>query len=80
MDRTDDRVPRLDFRVARREPGRPLANQSTASFTIVPAYGLDAVAGSDLVIVCPTRIRDEEEYPAEMSTCSVSPMSQAVRC
>ena len=37
VDRTDDRVPRLDFRVCAPEPGRPVANQSTASFTIVPA-------------------------------------------
>ena len=66
VDRTDDGVPRLDFRVCAPEPGRPLATQNTASFTIVPTYGLDAVAGSDLVIVCPTRIRDDEEYPAEV--------------
>ena len=55
VDRTDDGVPRLDFRVCAPEPGRPLATQNTVSFTIVPTYGLDAVAGSDLVIVCPTR-------------------------
>ena len=63
VDRTDDGVPRLDFRACALEPGRPLATQNTASFTVVPTYGLDAVAGSDLVIVCPTRIRHRRRVP-----------------
>ena len=80
VDRTDDGVPRLDFRACAAEPGRPLATQNTASFTVVPTYGLDAVAGSDLVIVCPTRIRPDDEYPAEVLDVLRSPMNPAVRC
>ncbi len=66
IDRTDDGVPRLDFRVCALEPGRPLATDDTGYFTISPTCGLDAVAGSDLVIVSATPIREDEEYPAEI--------------
>ncbi len=66
LDRTDDGVPTLDFRVCALEPGRPLATKNVAPFSIVPSHGLDAVAGSDLVIVAATLIREDEEYPAEV--------------
>ncbi|HET9172954.1 MAG TPA: helix-turn-helix domain-containing protein [Actinospica sp.] len=48
IDRTDDGVPPFDFRVCGEHPGKPLAS---TGFHLVPAYGLDAVLGADLVVV-----------------------------
>jgi transcriptional regulator GlxA family with amidase domain len=66
LDRRDDGVPPFDFRVCAVEPGRPLATKNTAGFAIVPQHGLDAVAGSDLVIVSATQVRTHEPYPPEV--------------
>ena len=63
LDRTDEGVPAFDFRVCADSPGTPLATTNTASFSITATHGLDAVAGSDLVIASATRIREQEEYP-----------------
>lgn len=59
LDRTEDGVPRLDFRVCAERPGRPLDTQVGAQ--IVPERGLDAVRGADLVVVPAATIRDD--YP-----------------
>ena len=48
IDRTSDGVPKIDFRVCGERPGEPL---SSTGFGVVPAYGLDAAAGADLVAV-----------------------------
>jgi transcriptional regulator GlxA family with amidase domain len=48
IDRTEDGVPPIDFRVCGERPGVPLRSQG---FGIVPAYGLDALADADLVAV-----------------------------
>lgn len=64
IDRTDDGIEPFDFRVCGIEPGRPLATKNRDPFTITPQHGLDAVAGSDLVIVSPTIPRPEQTYPA----------------
>ena len=53
LDRAGEGI-EFDFRVCGIEPGRPLAAKLTTPATITPAHGLDAVAGSDLVIVSPT--------------------------
>jgi AraC family transcriptional regulator, transcriptional activator FtrA len=66
LDRTDDGVPAFDFRVCTPDPGRPLTTKNASPFTITPGQGLDAVAGSDLVIVSATQIREDHEYPAEV--------------
>jgi len=62
IDRTDDGVPPFDFRVCSTRPGEPLRT-SSGTHVITP-YGLDALAGADLVAVPATTIRDE--YPAEV--------------
>lgn len=66
IDRTDDGVPPFEFRICAAEPDRPLRTKTTTGLTIAATHGLDAVAGSDLVIVAATPIRDDEEYPAEV--------------
>lgn len=64
LDRSDDGIEPFDFRVCGLEPGVPLRTKSLDPFAITPHYGLDAVAGSDLVIVSATLIRPDEDYPA----------------
>jgi transcriptional regulator GlxA family with amidase domain len=54
----------FDFRVCAVEPGRPLAAKTTTPMSVTPTHGLDAVVGSDLVVVCPTP--NVEDYPAEV--------------
>ncbi len=65
VDRTDEGIEPFDFRVCGLEPGRPLATRNAGGFTITPHLGLDAVAGSDLVIVAATQPRPDDEYPEE---------------
>ncbi len=65
IDRTDDGVPAFDFRVCALDPSRPLTTQTTAPFTITASHGLEAVRGSDLVVVGATPARRPEEYPPE---------------
>jgi len=48
IDRTEEGVPRFDFRVCGEHPGRPLRS---TGFGIVAGYGLDAAAEADLVAV-----------------------------
>jgi AraC family transcriptional regulator, transcriptional activator FtrA len=59
IDRTEDGVPPIEFRVAGERPGEALRTSVPAFFT--PQHGLDAVAGADLVAVPAAAIR--EEYP-----------------
>jgi len=67
IDRSDDGVPLIDFRVCSLTPGVPLATKNLSPFSIVAPHGLDAVAGSDLVVVAATPVRrDGESYPAEV--------------
>lgn len=60
LDRSDDGLPVLDFRVCGPAAGTPLSTTSGAA--IVPQYGLDGMRGVDLVCVGATRLR---EYPEE---------------
>lgn len=66
IDRTADGVPSFEFRVCSPTPGVPLAAKDVATITVTAKHGLDAVAGSDLVIVCATPIRPASGYPEEM--------------
>lgn len=66
LDRSDDGVPPIDFRVCSPTPGVPLATKNLSPFSISAPYGLDAVAGSDLVIASATLVRAPEDYPAEV--------------
>jgi transcriptional regulator GlxA family with amidase domain len=63
LDRTDDGVPTMDFRVCAEHPGQAYATQNVAGFSITPDRGLDAVRGSDLVVVAATPMRDAGDYP-----------------
>ncbi len=66
LDRRDDGVPSLDFRVCSPTPGQPLRTKNISPFTITATHGLEGVAGSDLVIVSATAVRPEEAYPSEV--------------
>jgi transcriptional regulator GlxA family with amidase domain len=66
IDRRDEGIEPFDFRVCGVHPGKPLASKNFDPFTITPQLGLDAVAGSDLVIVAATLPRPDEEYPVEV--------------
>lgn len=66
LDRTEDGVPPFDFRVCAVTRDRPLATKNTAAIGIVATHGLDAVPGSDVVVVSATAVRAPEDYPAEV--------------
>ncbi|NUT46820.1 MAG: helix-turn-helix domain-containing protein [Saccharothrix sp.] len=59
VDRSEEGVPLLDFRVCGERPGEPVRTSVGASLT--PDHGLDALADADLVAVPAVKIRDE--YP-----------------
>jgi transcriptional regulator GlxA family with amidase domain len=63
VDRTEDGLPPFDFRVCAAEPGKPLSTNTTSPFQITAPFGLDTVAGSDLVVVAATKIVPEPDYP-----------------
>jgi hypothetical protein len=47
IDRTDDGVPAIDFRICGEQPGVPL--RTSAPMQLIPEHGLDALIGADLV-------------------------------
>ncbi|MQA24801.1 MAG: helix-turn-helix domain-containing protein [Micromonosporaceae bacterium] len=59
IDRTDDGVPPMDFRVCGEQPG--VALRTSTSMQIIPEHGLDALRDADLVAAPACGIRDE--YP-----------------
>jgi AraC family transcriptional activator FtrA len=59
IDRTEEDVPLIDFRVCGEHPGEPL--RTSVGVSLTPNLGLDALAGADLVAVPAVTIRDE--YP-----------------
>ena len=65
IDRRDDGIEPFDFRVCGITPGKPLASKNYDPFTITPQRGLDAIPGSDLLIVAATLPRPDTEYPPE---------------
>lgn len=62
IDRSDEGVPKLDFRVCALEPGKPLSARN--GIKVIPPYGLDGLVGADLVAVPATRIR--KDHPPEV--------------
>jgi AraC family transcriptional activator FtrA len=66
LDRTDEGVPPIDFRICSVTPGQPLATKNLSTLSITAPFGLDAVAGSDLVIMAATALRADEDYPPEV--------------
>lgn len=66
IDRSDDGLEPFDFRVCGVRPGAPMESKHLDPFTITPRLGLDAVAGSDLVIVSATLVRADADYPREV--------------
>ncbi len=66
LDRSEEGVPPIDFRVCSVTPGRPLQTKNVSPFSITASRGLDAVVGSDLVIVSATLPRPSDEYPPEV--------------
>ena len=59
LDRTDEGVPPIEFRVCGETPGKPL--RSSVGVQVIPEAGLDAVGGADVVAVPAATVRDE--YP-----------------
>lgn len=62
IDRTADGVPAFDFRVCGTEAGRPL--RTTTGVQVVPEYGLDGLAGADLVAVPAAGRHEVDPFPA----------------
>jgi transcriptional regulator GlxA family with amidase domain len=62
IDRSDDGVPKLDFRVCALEPGKPLSAMNGTK--VIAPHGLEGLLGADLVAIPATRIR--EDYPPEV--------------
>lgn len=60
IDRTEDGVPKFEFRVCGERPGEPLAT-TVPGVTMTPTLGLDGLEGADLVAVPAVSMR--EEYP-----------------
>ena len=60
VDRTDDGVPPIDFRVCCERPGEPIALENGMSMTA--PFGLDAAEGADLLIA---PAYDNDERPSE---------------
>ncbi|AEA24950.1 helix-turn-helix domain-containing protein [Pseudonocardia benzenivorans] len=61
LDRSDDGLPVLDFRICGPEAG--VALRTTSGGRLIPDHGLDGLRGADLVAVGATRLR---EFPDEV--------------
>jgi AraC family transcriptional activator FtrA len=59
IDRTEDGVPPIDFRICAERPGEPV--RFTIGVPMVPQLGLDAAEDADLVVLPACEVRDE--YP-----------------
>lgn len=63
LDRRDEGYQPFDFRVCAQHPERPLETNTVAPFSIIASHSLDAVKGSNLVIVSATSPRGPHGYP-----------------
>jgi transcriptional regulator GlxA family with amidase domain len=61
LDRTEDGVPHIEFRVCAARPGVPV--RTSIGLTMTPELGLDALAGADLVAFPAYNIRDHYPEP-----------------
>ncbi|MEU0469353.1 helix-turn-helix domain-containing protein [Amycolatopsis sp. NPDC006131] len=59
IDRTEDGVPPIEFRVCGERPGEPL--RSGVGVQFIPEHGLDGLDGADLVAIPAAAVRDD--YP-----------------
>ena len=66
VDRTEDGLPRFDFRICTLDPSRPLAAGQIPGLSITATHGLDGIAGSDLVVVAATPIVPVQDYPPQV--------------
>ncbi|QDP97879.1 helix-turn-helix domain-containing protein [Microlunatus elymi] len=66
IDRRDEGYEPFDFRVCALHPERPLVTKTVTPFQIIASHGLDAVKGSQLVIVSATPPRGEHGYPPQI--------------
>ncbi len=66
LDRSDDGVPPLDFRVCAVTPDVALQTKNISAFGITANHDLSEVAQSDLVIASATPVRRAEDYPPEV--------------
>jgi len=62
LDRTEDGVPKLDFRVCAPEAGKPLSAGNGTK--VIAPHGLEGLLGADLVAVPATRFR--QDFPPEV--------------
>ena len=62
IDRTDDGVPKFEFRVCSLQAGEPLSARNGTK--VIAPYGLEGLLGVDLVAIPATRIR--ADYPPEV--------------
>ncbi|MFD0203897.1 MULTISPECIES: GlxA family transcriptional regulator [Saccharothrix] len=62
VDRTDDGVPPIDFRVCAERPGKPL--RTSIGVSLIPEHGLDALVDADLVAVAAVTTR--QGYPPQL--------------
>jgi AraC family transcriptional activator FtrA len=62
IDRSDDGVPKLDFRVCALQAGKALSARNGTK--VIAPFGLEGLWGADLVAIPATRIR--QDYPAEV--------------
>ena len=60
IDRSEDGVPAIDFRVCGREAGQPL-DTNTGGLQMVAPLGLEGLVGADLVAVAASPTRDFDE-------------------
>jgi transcriptional regulator GlxA family with amidase domain len=60
IDRADDGVPAIDYRVCGPQAGKPLSARNGT--VVIPPYGLEGLVGADLVAIPATHVRD---YPPE---------------
>jgi len=61
-DRSDDGVPKLDFRVCALEPGEPMSALNGTQ--VIAPYGLEGLVGADLVAIPAIHIR--KDYPPQV--------------
>ena len=62
VDRSDDGVPKFDFRVCALEPGEPMSSLNGTK--VIAPYGLEGLVGADLVAI--PAIRIWKDYPPQV--------------
>lgn len=62
VDRSDDGVPKFDFRVCALEPGEPMSSLNGTK--VIAPYGLEELVGADLVAI--PAIRIWKDYPPQV--------------